>query len=163
MAEAGDLTKWVPLILILMRLSLSYQAVLSPDCRLALEGLLCRKDVVEKLTSSGKGFVEAVKFYLPKLLLGPIFHCANYFKYLEVIIDCSLIKLEVSSKGSCFVTSPFYSNFFNIDYTGSFKSRWVQSNSHHQAKPLCLRLYNLSERPSVFQVFQPLALRISLL
>lgn len=60
------------------------QAVLSSDCRLALEGLLCRKDVTEKLISSGKGFVEAVKFYLPKLLLEPIFHCANYFKYLEV-------------------------------------------------------------------------------
>jgi son of sevenless-like protein len=51
---------------------------------MTLESILGRKDVTEKLISSGKGFAEAVKFYLPKLLLAPIFHCANYFKYLEV-------------------------------------------------------------------------------
>ena len=60
------------------------QAILSPECRLTLEGLLGRSDVGEKLASSGRGFREAVKFYLPKLLLGPVYHCFNYFKYIEV-------------------------------------------------------------------------------
>ena len=60
------------------------QAILSPECRLTLEGLLSRPDVGDKLAASGKGFREAVKFYLPKLLLGPVYHCFNYFKYIEV-------------------------------------------------------------------------------
>ena len=63
------------------------QAILSSDCRLTLEGLLSRPDVGEKLASSGRGFREAVKFYLPKLLLGPVYHCFNYFKYIEVLTD----------------------------------------------------------------------------
>ena len=60
------------------------QAILSPDCLLTLDGLLSRPDVGDKLAASGKGLREAVKFYLPKLLLGPVYHCFNYFKYIEV-------------------------------------------------------------------------------
>ncbi len=60
------------------------QAILSNECRVTLEGLLSRPDVSERLAASGKGFREAVKFYLPKLLLGPVYHCFNYFKYIEV-------------------------------------------------------------------------------
>jgi son of sevenless-like protein len=59
------------------------QAILSPDCRNTLDALLSRADVADKLAAAGKGFREAVKFYLPKLLLGPIYHCFNYFRYIE--------------------------------------------------------------------------------
>lgn len=42
-----------------------------------------------KLTTAGHGFREAVKFYLPKLLLGPIWHAFLYLEYVNVLLQLS--------------------------------------------------------------------------
>ena len=32
----------------------------------------------------GSGFKDAMKYVLPKLLLGPIYHCLHYFEVIKV-------------------------------------------------------------------------------
>lgn len=49
-----------------------------------LEELLCRPDIELTVSTAGHGFVEAVKFYFPKLLLEPFYHCRQYFEYITV-------------------------------------------------------------------------------
>ncbi|TRY78935.1 hypothetical protein TCAL_01723 [Tigriopus californicus] len=55
--------------------------ILSPVCRQTLYNLLPKQS--DALRTCGKGFREAIKFYLPELLLGPIHHCFHYFNYIE--------------------------------------------------------------------------------
>nr|XP_040574852.1 protein son of sevenless-like isoform X1 [Lepeophtheirus salmonis] len=68
--------------------------VLSESCRSTLDSLVSKPEVCEALLSSGHGFREAVKFYLPKLLLGPVYHCFHYFIYIEQLMKLTPSKEE---------------------------------------------------------------------
>lgn len=50
---------------------------------------ICTFTQSSKLTTAGHGFREAVKFYLPKLLLGPIWHAFLYLDYVKMLLELS--------------------------------------------------------------------------
>lgn len=58
--------------------------VLRQECADQLMDVVNQPPVSDALTSAGQGFKEAVKYYLPKLLLVPVCHVFTYFKYIEV-------------------------------------------------------------------------------
>uniref|UniRef100_A0A6B2EH91 Putative ras1 guanine nucleotide exchange factor n=1 Tax=Phlebotomus kandelakii TaxID=1109342 RepID=A0A6B2EH91_9DIPT len=62
--------------------------VTSQQSREALASLLARPES-NSLISAGHGFREAVKFYLPKLLLGPIWHAFLYLDYIKILMEKS--------------------------------------------------------------------------
>ena len=64
------------------------RSVFNAGCNLRQKLLnsLPNQIVWDAVRSCGKGFREAVKFYLPKLLLGPIYHCFQYFNSIKVRI-----------------------------------------------------------------------------
>ena len=68
--------------------------MLKPNGRQRLITLLQRIDVGLAFQSAGHGFKDAVKYVLPKLLLGPIYHCLHYFEMIKVtnIIRQSTVK-----------------------------------------------------------------------
>lgn len=62
--------------------------ITSDECKDALQNLVNQQDSI-KLSSAGQGFKEAVKYYLPKLLLAPIWHAFSYFEYVRSLMDLS--------------------------------------------------------------------------
>lgn len=62
--------------------------IMSAECRDALQDLVNQQDV-SKLSSAGRGFREAVKYYLPKLLMAPIWHAFSYFEYVRSLMELS--------------------------------------------------------------------------
>ncbi|KAB7496925.1 Son of sevenless-like protein 2 [Armadillidium nasatum] len=61
--------------------------VLRIECREALLALIDQPDVGLALTIVRHGFKEAVKYYLPRLLLVPVVHVFSYFKYIELLLN----------------------------------------------------------------------------
>lgn len=62
--------------------------ITSSEAKDALQNLVNQQDA-SKLSSAGHGFREAVKYYLPKLLLGPIWHAFSYFEYVRLLMSLS--------------------------------------------------------------------------
>ncbi|KAJ8929658.1 hypothetical protein NQ314_017641 [Rhamnusium bicolor] len=59
--------------------------VTAPTCRETLNSLLSRPDVQSALTTAGQGMPLALKYYLPALLMGPIWHCFSYLDYIKFL------------------------------------------------------------------------------
>ena len=71
--------------------------ILSSKFKNTLDVLLSRSDVSEACRSAGAGYKIAVKYYLPMLLKGPIYHCFHYRKYIEVTIAVDNFDQQVIS------------------------------------------------------------------
>ena len=71
--------------------------ILSPSCRDALQAVLSRPDVSHSLATGGRGFREAVRYYLPKLLVTPVYHCFTYFDAVRVLHRLSPTKEDRES------------------------------------------------------------------
>ncbi|XP_060063048.1 son of sevenless homolog 2-like [Ylistrum balloti] len=63
--------------------------MLAPHGKERLYTLLQREDLNTTLQNEGHGFKDAMKYVLPKLLLGPIYHCLHYFEVIKALISTS--------------------------------------------------------------------------
>lgn len=64
--------------------------MVSPDGRELLDKLLQQPTVLEHLKNNhGYNFIDVIKYVLPKLLLGPIYHLLHYFDVMKVLQDFS--------------------------------------------------------------------------
>ncbi|XP_057667174.1 protein son of sevenless isoform X2 [Diorhabda carinulata] len=59
--------------------------VTSSSCRETLNNLLNRPDVQSSLNTAGQGMPLALRYYLPSLLMGPIWHCFSYLEYIPTL------------------------------------------------------------------------------
>jgi son of sevenless len=66
--------------------------VTSQEAKDALANLLALPRANDSLMSLGHGFRESVKFYLPKLLLGPIGHAFLYLDYVKILLQQSPVQ-----------------------------------------------------------------------
>ena len=62
--------------------------MLAPHGKERLNILLKREDLNQTL-AEGHGIKEAMKYVLPKLLLGPIYHCLHYFEVIKALMAAS--------------------------------------------------------------------------
>ncbi|XP_060570683.1 son of sevenless homolog 1-like isoform X2 [Ruditapes philippinarum] len=63
--------------------------MMAPQGKDRLHTLMQRPDFNQTLQGYGSGFKDAMKYSLPKLLLGPIYHCLHYFEVLKALIATS--------------------------------------------------------------------------
>ncbi|KAH3853082.1 son of sevenless homolog 2-like [Dreissena polymorpha] len=59
--------------------------IMTPNGKDRLNTLIQRKDMSDTLQNYGKGFKDSMKYVLPKLLLGPIYHCLHYFEVIKAL------------------------------------------------------------------------------
>ncbi|CAG2100955.1 unnamed protein product, partial [Medioppia subpectinata] len=52
-----------------------------------LQTLLSDPNTAVTLSTTGHGMIPAFKYVLPKLLIGPVYHCFSYFKYIDLFKD----------------------------------------------------------------------------
>ncbi|XP_060532869.1 protein son of sevenless isoform X2 [Cylas formicarius] len=63
--------------------------VTAPTCRETLNNLLARPEMQGALHTAGQGMPLALKYYLPALLVGPIWHFFSYMEYIRLLIGLS--------------------------------------------------------------------------
>lgn len=54
-----------------------------------LQELLADNTISKPLATAGKGFLQQIKYILPKLLMGIIYHCYTYFNYISILKSLS--------------------------------------------------------------------------
>lgn len=68
--------------------------IVKKQCRNIFWNLIGKPEVSNLLQSAGYGFKEAVKYYFPKLLLLPLWHCILYFEYIKILHQLSPSQLD---------------------------------------------------------------------
>ncbi|XP_050522648.1 protein son of sevenless-like [Daktulosphaira vitifoliae] len=68
--------------------------IVKSQCRSVFWNLIGKPEVSNLLQSAGYGFKEAVKYYFPKLLLLPLWHCILYFEYIKILHQLSPSQLD---------------------------------------------------------------------
>ncbi|XP_050424603.1 protein son of sevenless-like [Adelges cooleyi] len=68
--------------------------IVKRQCRNIFWNLIDKPEVSNLLQSAGYGFKEAVKYYFPKLLLLPLWHCILYFEYIKILHQLSPSQLD---------------------------------------------------------------------
>ena len=66
---------------------LSVADIMSNSCRDRINQLLADPSAASTLSTTGHGMNLAFKYVLPKLLIGPVYHCLSFFKYIELFKD----------------------------------------------------------------------------
>lgn len=86
--------------------------VMSPKLRDRLNALLKREDLSTRLNSYDQGFKDVVKYLLPKLLEGPIFHLKYLFDTMDVSVFVHFLSIsgrpEGTGKGSGYVFNAWF-------------------------------------------------------
>uniref|UniRef100_A0A0P4W486 Ras-GEF domain-containing protein n=1 Tax=Scylla olivacea TaxID=85551 RepID=A0A0P4W486_SCYOL len=124
--------------------------VTRPECAETLAEVVSRPDVSDALTSAGHGFKEAVKYYLPKLLLVPVYHVFTYFKDIEMLLSNTESEegresLEQVKGLLCPLQSQLERNIHNSPYSAYLKRKLNEINSRHRRQSRQQTLIKMKE------------------
>lgn len=68
--------------------------IVKKQCRNVFWNLLGKPEVSNSLQAARHGLKEAIKYYFPKLLLLPLWHCILYFEYIKILHQLSPSQLD---------------------------------------------------------------------